>query len=399
MSTSPDVQEVLRDQTGRRRLLILGAVFMAVVLVFGGYRVLNAGEVSTDDAIVDADVVPVSVMVGGQIAQVMIADNSRVKKGDVLLQLDTVEIQARVQQAEGELAAAQAQAAAADAQVQVAVAAARGGLSSARAQVNTSRAQVSTAEAQIASAQAQLARAHSDSNKASADLDRARRLLEANAITQERFDALQSLYDASLATVTIAEGQLAAAQDGRSVAQSRVAEAGGLLDSNTPIDAKIASAQANADLAHARVTTASAALDLARLALTRATVVAPADGVVSKLSARVGQVLVQGQQIAFLVPDQSYVVANFKETQVGEMRPGQVVEVEVDSYPGHSFEGVLESISAGTGSRFSVLAPDNASGNFVKVVQRVPVRIQWKAPAEGYVLRPGMSAVVTVHTE
>jgi membrane fusion protein (multidrug efflux system) len=399
VSTGPDAQEVKRDSAGRRRLVILGGVFLAVATIFGGYRFFTAGEVGTDDAIVDADVVPISAMVGGQVASVTIADNTRVKKGDVLLGLDTVEIQARLQQALGELAAAKAQADAADAQEQVADAAARGGLSSAQAQVTTTRAQVSSAEAQIASAEAQLVRAQSDAKKAAADLARGRSLLDANAITQERYDALEAAQASAQATMTAAEGQVAAARDARAAAQSRVAEAGGLLDTNAPIDAKIASAHANADLAHARVTTAAAALDLAQLALTRATIVAPGDGTVSKLSVRAGQVLVQGQQVGFLVPDTSYVVANFKETQVGDMKAGQAVDIDVDTYPGHSFEGVVESISAGTGSRFSVLAPDNASGNFVKVVQRVPVRIQWKDTGDGYVLRPGMSAVVTVHTE
>lgn len=387
-----------KEQAGRRRLVVLGGVFALVAAVFGGYRVLTRHDVSTDDAAVDAEVVPVSAQVGGQIARVMVADNARVKQGDPLVVLDTVEIEARVRQAEGELAAAKAQADAADAQETVAEAAARGGLSTARAQVTTTRAQVGNAEAQITSAEAQLARARSDARKTEGDLDRARTLLAATALTQERFDALQAAYDAAHASVAAAEGQLAAAREARTMAQSRVVEAGGMLDSSAPIDAKIAAAQAAADLAHARVTTAQAALDLARLSLTRATIVAPRDGTVSKFSARAGQVLVQGQQIAFVVPDESYVVANFKETQVGDMKPGQAVDVEVDSYPGHTFAAVVESIAAGTGSRFSVLAPDNASGNFVKVVQRVPVRVRWSEPQADYVLRPGMSAEITVHT-
>jgi len=394
-----DAAEVAKDQSGRRRLLVLGAVFLGVILVVVGYRIHTSGQANTDDAMVDADVVPISAQVGGQIATVAVADNSRVKKGDVLVQIDPVELTAHVAQAEGELAAAKAQADSADAQQQVSAAAAMGGLSSAKAQVSTSRAQVSTADAQVSTAQAQLLRAQSDAKKAESDLARGKSLITASAITQQQLDALESANESAQAAVTVAEANVTAAQDARTVAQSRVAEAGGMLDTNAPIDAKIATAKANADLAHAHVTTAQAALDLARLALSRATIMAPEDGIVSKLSIRAGQILVPGQQVGFLVPDQSYVIANFKETQVGDMKPGQPVDIDVDTYPGRSFEGVVESLSAGTGSRFSVLAPDNASGNFVKVVQRVPVRIAWKGTSADAVLRPGASAVVTVHMD
>jgi hypothetical protein len=155
----------------------------------------------------------------------------------------------------------------------------------------------------------------------------------------------------------------------------------------------------DAALAHARVTTAEAALELAKLNLSWAVVVAPADGMVSKLTARVGQLVSPSMALAELVPTQTYVVANFKETQVGEMKPGQGVELEVDAFGGRRFQGVVESLSAGTGSRFALLPPDNASGNFVKVVQRVPVRIRWKDAPPDVTLRAGMSVVATVHTE
>ncbi len=395
---TPDAALLQREAAGKRRLFLLGGVFVAVVVVFGAYRLFTYGRQGTDDAVVDADVVGVTAMVGGQVAKVLVADNSVVKAGDPLVQLDPVEIDARLRQAEGELAAAQAQADAADAQERVSTAAARGGLSSAEAQVTTSRAAVGSADAQVASAEAQLTRARADAKKAAADLTRARSLFEAGAMSQERLDAMQAANDSTAAAVQAAQAQLEAARGARIVAQSRVIEAGGMLDTNAPADDKIAAAHASADLAHARVTTAQAAVDLARLALTRSTIVAPRDGTVSKLSARVGQVLSPGAQIGYVVPAESYVVANFKETQIGDMKPGQSVDVEVDAYPGRAFEATVESISAGTGSRFSVLAPDNASGNFVKVVQRVPVRIKWTDAAADATLRPGMSAVVTVHT-
>ncbi|MBX7101710.1 MAG: HlyD family secretion protein [Myxococcaceae bacterium] len=387
-----------RAAGGRRRVMIIGVVGLLVVGGYGALRVLTANRQTTDDAQVEADVVPLAPRVGGQVLRVLVHDNAVVKKGDVLVELDPADLQARLKQAEGELAAAKAQASAADAQVQVSEAGARGGLSSARAQVSTTVAQVSSADAQIASAKAQVQRAESDARKAQNDLERTQKLRAANAVPQERLDNAQSSFDSAQASVAAARAQLSAAEEARRVAQSRVAEATGMLDSNTPIDAKIAAARAGAELAHARVTTAEAALDLARLNLSYTSVRAPADGIISKLTAHEGQLLAPSQPVAELVPAQSYVVANFKETQIGAMKPGQSVDIEVDAFSGKHFEGKIESLSGGTGSRFSLLPPDNASGNFVKVVQRVPVRIAWNVP-DGLAMRAGLSAVVTVHTE
>lgn len=156
---------------------------------------------------------------------------------------------------------------------------------------------------------------------------------------------------------------------------------------------------AQAALAHARAKAAAAARDLATLQLDYTEVRAPQDGVVSKLSAREGQLVAADQPVAELVPDRTYVVANFKETQVGRMRPGEKATVEIDAYPGLKLPGRVESLSGGTGARFSLIPPDNASGNFVKVVERVPVRIAWAAPPLPQVaLRAGLSAYVTVET-
>ncbi len=388
-----------RAAKGRKRVI---GILVAGLLVIGGYFVVHALTSSaqrTDDAQIEADVVALAPRVGGQVAVVRVADNATVKAGDVILELDAADLRARVKQAEGELQAAKAQAAAADAQAQVAEAGAKGGLTSAKAQVTTSIAQVGSADAQIANAKAQVVRAEADVRRVTTDLERTRRLREANAVSQEKLDNAQAAFDASHAALDAAQAQLRTAEEARRVAQSRVAEANGLLDTNTPVDAKVAAARANADLARARVTTAEAALELAQLNLSWAKVVAPSDGVVSKLSARVGQLVSPGMALAELVPTQTFVIANFKETQIGAMKAGQSVELEVDAFGGRTFHGVVESLSGGTGSRFSLLPPDNASGNFVKVVQRVPVRIRWKDAPPDVVLRAGMSVVATVNTE
>jgi len=388
----------VRRAAGSRRYIILGVVAVLSIGGYLGFRVVNANRQTTDDAQIEADVVPVAVRVGGAVRTVKVKDNAFVKKGDVILEIEPADWQARLKQAEGELAAARAQAAVADSQVEVAQATARGGLFTARAQVSTSKAMVGSAHAQLASAQAQLVRAQADEKKAAADLERMRQLILTNAVSQERLDNAQSAYDSAHASMAAAEAQLTAADDAQRVAKSRVAEASGNLDSSNPVDAKIAGARASADIARARVTTAEAVVELARLNVSYTEVRAPADGVVSKLAVHEGQLLAPSQPIAELVPNGSYLVANFKETQIGTMQVGQRVEVEVDAFASSHLEGVVTSIAGGTGSRFSLLPPDNASGNFVKVVQRVPVRVEWKNVPTGFVLRAGMSATATVYT-
>jgi membrane fusion protein (multidrug efflux system) len=265
--------------------------------------------------------------------------------------------------------------------------------------VSTSQAQVSSSDAQIANAHAQLVRAEADVRRTTTELERDKQLRAANAIAQDKLDNAQSAADAAQASLQAAQAQEHAADDAKRVAQSRVAEAAGMLDTNTPVDAKVAAARAAAELAQARVTTAEASLELVRLSLSYATITAPVDGIVTRLMAREGQLLVPGQTIASVVPAHTYLVANFKETQVGAMKPGQKVEVKLDAFEGRALHGVLESLAGGTGSRFSLLPPDNASGNFVKVVQRVPVRIAWVDLPADLPVRAGMSAVLSVKTE
>jgi len=264
--------------------------------------------------------------------------------------------------------------------------------------VSSSTSALAASDSQIELARATLARAEADARKTSADLVRAKQLRAADALSQAQLEAVQAASDAADAGVAGARAQLATAEEARRAAEGRVGEAQGRLDQSTPIGAQITAARASADLAHERVKAAEAGLELARLQLSYTKVVAPADGNVAKLTAREGQLITVGQPVAALVPLQTYLVANFKETQIGAMNPGQPAEVRIDTYGGRRLEGRVESISAGTGARFSLLPPDNASGNFVKVVERVPVRIDWVNAPEGVRLRAGLSANVTIHT-
>jgi membrane fusion protein (multidrug efflux system) len=321
-----------------RRFFAFAAAILAAAAVagYGVHWYLTRGDQGTDDAVVEADVVPLAPRVGGQVARVLVQENQVVRSGQVVAQIDDADYAAKVREAEANLATAQAQA--------------------------------SASVAQVTAAEAGLRRAGVDARKTALDLERAERLRAGEAIAPEALDNAKAAGDSSKAGVENAKAQYAAAR-------------------------------AQVNLAAAKVKSAQAALDLARLQLSYTKIAAPADGYVSKLTVHDGQLVSTGQPLFQFVPLQTYVVANFKETQVGAMRPGQIADIEIDAYPGRKLEGLVDSLSGGTGARFSLIPPDNASGNFVKVVERVPVRIAWaKPPPSNVLLRAGLSAYVTVHT-
>jgi membrane fusion protein (multidrug efflux system) len=375
------VAQGVRRRRGARAFFVLGALALAVIATIGIYAFMTAGEESTDDAVV---------------AKVLVHDNQMVAKGDLLLELDPADFAARLDQATADLNTARAQAAGADAQVQVVQASATGGLRSAKAQVAASSSAVESADAEVAAARAALARAQAEVVKTVRDLERAKELIATDAIARQQLDAAQLASDAAKAAASQAQANLARAEQMKRAAESRVQEAEGRLSQTTPVDAQITAAHAAAELARARVAAAEAPVNLARQQLTDTRLLAPNAGFVTQLSAREGSLVMSGQPLAQLVPDETYVVANFKETQIKEMRPGDRAEIDIDAYPGHPLEGVVESMAGGTGARFSLLPPDNASGNFVKVVQRVPVRLAWTTPPD-VPLKVGLSARVIVH--
>ena len=383
----------------KRPLLILGGLVALMVLGIGGYALLTADEESTDDAQVEGDVVPLAARVGGQVLHVRVQENKAVKKGEVLFEIDDADYAARVKQAEAELATAQAQAAAADAQFQVAQAGAKGGFTSAKAGVSGSSAAVASASAQIAAAEAQLSRAQADARRTEQDLKRAQSLFADRAIAQQALDNAQAAAEGAQATLAAARAQVSAAHEQKRAAETNVEAAKGRFEQSNQVDAQLAAAKSGADLGHARVKSSEAMLTLAQNQLAYTKVIAPEDGLVSKLGVHEGQLVQMGQPLVELVPNQTYVVANFKETQLGRIKPGQRVEVKVDAFGGKKLQGRVQSISGGTGARFSLLPPDNASGNFVKVVQRVPVRIAWVDAPKELLLRAGLSADVTVYVK
>ncbi len=376
---------------------VLGIVAALVVVSVAAGLFLTAGRETTDDAQVACDVAPVSSRLPGQISHVRVTENQLVRQGDVLVELDDADLVARMMQADAELETAKAAVAVAEAQVGVVSASSRGGLSSSQAFLSGSSQGVLSAEAQVAGARAALARAEADLHKAELDLRRAKELQGTGAIAQAGLDNAQVAFEGAAAVMAQARAQLAAAEASQRAARERVGEARGRLEEKEPVDAQIAAARAGADLAKARVKVAESTLEMARLQASYAQIAAPVDGIASRLFAREGQMVQAGQTLVSVVPLKTYVIANFKETQIGAMKPGQAAEVRLDTYPGTVLKARVESLAGGTGATFSMLPADNATGNFVKVVQRVPVRIAWEgAPPADLPLRPGLSADVTV---
>lgn len=393
-STTRDDATPARSRGGRA-FLVLGALIVLVLGAIGLYAYVTSGQEGTDDAFVEADVVAVTPRVAGMVGEVLVHDNQAVRKGDPVVRLDSADLLARQAQARADLATAQAQASGARAQQQVVAATAHGALDIARAGAAALRASVQAAEAQIAASRAAQARAQAEVAKADRDLARATELVAADAIARQQLDAAQLAADAAQAALRLSLANVTAAEEARRTAEGRLAEAEARVQQTTPVAPQIQTAASASALADARIASAEAALRLVDLQLSYTTVTAPADGVITQLGARVGGLVQVGQPLAQLVPATTYLVANFKETQIDLMRPGNRAEVRLDAFPGRLFAAEVESLAGGTGSRFSLIPPDNASGNFVKVVQRVPVRLKWREVPD-VPLKAGLSADVTV---
>lgn len=400
-TTVPEIaahEPVIEKKSANRLYFIVGGIVLALVLIYAVYAFLTSGKESTDDAQVAADVVSVAPRVAGQVMTVYVKENEIVRKGDVLVEIDPKDAQVKLAQAQGDLETARAQAADADARVAVTRANARGALVSAQGGVESSRQNVDSSQATIHEAEAALNRATANAEKARRDWERASELGAKGDISKSQVDTARAANDAAQADVAAARARVSATQNAAQAAQANVQQAQGRLVQSEPVSAQITAAQAQAQLAHAKVHTQEAALQAAQLTVGYTKITAPADGIASKLAVHPGSLVNIGQPILQLVPRHTYLIANFKETQVKRMRPGQTVKVKIDSIGRQEFDGKVESLSGGTGASFSLLPPDNASGNFVKVVQRIPVRVSWNGPAADRV-PVGSSVEVTVYTK
>ncbi|MEI9937399.1 MAG: HlyD family secretion protein [Pseudomonadota bacterium] len=391
--SQPD--ETPSKRASKRPFVIVGLVILTGIATLVSYLIRTRGLQSTDDARVEGDVVTISVRVPGLVVSVPTGDNHQIKKGDLIAEVDDTEYAARLKQALAELAQARAQAQQAAAQEVMVAASARGGIAAGQAIVAGSSYAVRSAHANIASARAALERAEGDERSAELDLVRHKALLKANALPQSTLDDAQAATNRAHATVAQARAALSASEEDLHAADARVSEAQGHLTQSAPLETQLNAAHANTALQLARVTGAEAAVALAEAQLDATRVVAPADGLLTNLSLHPGVLVAVGTPVALLVPPEAYVVANFQETQIGAMRRGQPVTVSVDAFAPRLFEGTVDTIAGGTQGRFSLLPSDNAAENFVKVVQRVPVKV--RLAATDAVLLPGLSAGVTVN--
>ncbi len=381
----------------RTPALLLGLIAAALALA-AAHHFYSAGREFTDDAQVESHVAPLSARVAGQVLRVHVEDDQAVRAGDVMIELDQADFQARVSLARAELAAAEAATQGARAARQLAEKAvpahhveAQGGLLSARFALRAAEASLTQMDADLAAARARRVLAEQN-------FVRYEGLLASGATTTAEHQARRAQFDTAQAEVAQAESKLAAARAQIESSRGGVTLAEGRASAADTKHEQLEAARAAAALADARVEQAAAALKLAELNLGYTAVRAPIDGVVSRRSVEPGQMVGPDRPLLAIVSKQApWVVANFKEDQVGELRLGQRATVEIDAYGGREFHGRVQSLSAGTGSRFALIPPDNASGNFVKVTQRIPVRIQLDALGTAE-LRAGMSAEVTIDT-
>ena len=402
--------------SGRKRILVGGTagIVMLVGLVFAlsEYIYARAHEV-TDDAFIDGSIVPISPRVNGHVVKVYVHDNQRVETGDLIVALDPRDFQARFDAADAALKAAKAADQAQNAVLELTRITATADQDEAREGVTAAQAAIQESEAQLTLAQAALDQAGAEADAArvrhqrdATDLERYRQLAKTQAVSAQELDHVR-------AAAQIAAADLAAVRKKVTTQQAKVRETEAILAASRAqlqqARARLAAAQSapqrirqsrsQANVSRADIDKAGAEMAQARLALSYTKIYAPRDGFVTKKGVEPGQFVQAGQSILAIVPREVWVTANFKETQLTRMQPGQPVEITVDAYPDLVFHGHVDSLQHGTGARFSLLPPENATGNYVKVVQRIPVKIVFSQPQENaqVLLAPGMSVVPKVN--
>ena len=400
----------------RARGWVLG--LMLLILVAGLFYWEHTRHLeSTDDAQIDGHLHPISARVGGTVLKVLVQDNQYVEAGTLLVQIDPKDFQVAVELARANLAEAEANLHESQGVVPVTttttdsrLTGTQAGVLEAEAGIASSQKSVEAARARLASAQARVREARANEVKTERDLERMKQLIAKEEISQQQFDAVVAASESIRAQVEAAESSVAEADQGVRLAESQLVQQKARL---ARAQSEVAAAQTGpqqveisrhrAESSSAKVQQKKATLEQAELNLKYTTVVAPTSGIVSQRTVELGQVVQPGQPLLAIVPlalDQIWVTANFKETQLNSMRPGQKVTIQVDAYGGKKYSGRVESIAAVTGSRASLLPPENATGNYVKVVQRVPVKIVFDQDQDPqHQLRPGMSVVPTVFTK
>jgi membrane fusion protein (multidrug efflux system) len=350
------------NKKNKRFGIVLGGLVVAGT-IFGVTKYIHGQHhEETDDAQIEGEISPIIPKVSGYVDRLLVDDNTLVHKGDTLLVLDDRDLRLRVLQAEAAFENALAS------------------IETARANKTTSSENVLTSVSNLQASESSIDIAEVRARRAEQDFKRYGELVKTHSVTQQQYEQAEADRDAAVKQLEVAKRQREA--------QSR--EMASRQSQRNAGDKTIA-------LAETVVKERKAELEFAKLQLSYAYVLAPASGVVSRKNVQLGQYVVAGQSLFALVSEkQMWVIANFKETQLTKMKSGQKVEIEVDAFPGKTFNGSIESISPATGAKFALLPPDNASGNFVKVVQRVPVKITLEDHDQAKLLRAGMNVVVDV---
>lgn len=347
-------------------------VILIVLIVAGAWFGISKYQYgqhheTTDDAQISGDINLIIPRISGYVAEVKVQDNQQVKKGDTLIILDDRDYRIKLQEAEAALAVATSN------------------LANARAVTNASRANIATSRASIGTVDAQIEAAKVNVWRTTQDYERYANLIKDHSITQQQ-------YEQALAAKQTAEKQLAILEEQKKQA----------TEQTNAVSVQSSATSQQIGIADASVHQKEVDVEAAKLNLSYTVITAPEDGLVSKINIQSGQFLQAGQALFSIVHSKKiWVIANFKETQLNKMKEGQKVVIKADAFPGHAFQAVLSSFSPATGSTFALLPPDNASGNFVKVVQRLPVKIEFTDASDTLVkkLRPGMNVVVDVHLD
>jgi membrane fusion protein, multidrug efflux system len=402
-----------RPQRKSKWILIL----IPLILIAAGYFIYQhyfAFRESTDDAQIDGHINPVAAKVSGYLVSINVEDNQFVKAGTVIAQIDPRDYQVALEKANADLAAAQSGSEAAHTQVPItstttssALSLADAGMEQAEGFKEAAMKDVDALRAKLESNQARVRETQANYTKATQDLERMKLLIAKDEISKQHYDAVVAASDAARAAgdsakagVTETSRAIEAAQARVAQAEARIKEARANRQLTQTAREQMSISRSNAQTSSARVKLAQAALAQAELNMEYTQVKAPIDGIVSQKRVELGQYVQPGQPLLALVPHHNvWVTANFKENQLKKMHPGQPAVVTVDAYGGYSFKGHIESIAAATGAKFSLLPPENATGNYVKVVQRIPIKIVIdKGQDDLHPLRPGLSVIATVNT-
>jgi membrane fusion protein (multidrug efflux system) len=391
------------ETNGNRTFAVIGVVLL-IVLGAAFFYWRSTFVEDTDDAQVDGNLYQISSRVSGQVVKVTVDDNQTVQAGQLLAEIDPTDYQVALDQAQANLASAQAEFAQATTNVPITQVTVGTVVSTTASDVKGSTDMVAQAEKQVEAATARVDQAKANALKAQADVDRYTPLVQKDVISKQQYDAAVAAATASKAAVVEAEASVLAQQNAVASARQRLAQAeaqSAQSVKNGPDQVRVQQSRATA--AAAAIQQAQARVEQARLNLTYTRITAPVAGIVNKKNVEVGANLAAGQDLMTIIPlTDLWVTANFKETQLTRMRAGQKVTIKVDAYGGRKFSGAVTQIGGATGSMLSLFPPENATGNYVKVVQRLPVRIDFTNLQQedgDYVLRPGLSVTPVVEVK